>query len=103
MGNCTNLGTTATGLAAASRGSALLGLLLLGRSTLLTLLLGGLRANLAGKLNANLTLNDLLATQLGDGTLGLLLGVEVDESVPNGTASARVGRDGGRLTTNMAG
>ncbi len=48
------------------------------------------RLRLAGELNGDLALQDLLARQLLDGTLGLTRCREVDEGVTNGTVGAGV-------------
>jgi hypothetical protein len=62
----------------------------------LATLLGRLR--LACKLDRNLAVEDGLAIELLDGTLGFGWGRDVDEGVTNGTGSARVGWDGRSLT-----
>jgi hypothetical protein len=62
----------------------------------LSLLAGWLR--LAGKLNGDLALKDLLAGELSDGTLGLAGCRQVDESVADWAVGAWVLWDGGGFT-----
>lgn len=62
----------------------------------LSLLTGWLR--LAGKLDGDLALKDLLARELSNGTLGLAGGRQVDESVANWAVGAWVLWDGGGFT-----
>lgn len=78
--------TTASGLAAAGT------LTLDGTLGLLA------RLGLAGELDGDLALEDLLAGELSDGALGLAGGREVDEGVTDRAVGARVLRDGNRLT-----
>lgn len=68
----------------------------------LDLVLAGLR--LAGLLNRDLALEDLLAGKLSDGTLCLGGGGEVDEGIADGTVGAGVlgDRDGLAVTTKLA-
>lgn len=70
------------------------------RDSLLRLLLGTVSggSGLASKLDTDLSLLDLLAAELFDGTVGLLLGGEVDKGVANGTTGAGVGGDRGGFT-----
>jgi hypothetical protein len=56
------------------------------------------RLRLAGELDRDLALKDLLAGELSDGTLSLGGGREVDEGVADRAVGARVLRDGNRLT-----
>jgi hypothetical protein len=56
------------------------------------------RLGLAGELDRDLALKNLLAGELSDGTLGLGGGREVDEGVADRAVGARVLRDGNRLT-----
>lgn len=51
------------------------------------------RLGLAGELNRNLALQNLLARQLSDGTLSLAGGRKVDESVTDRALGTRVLRD----------
>jgi methyl coenzyme M reductase beta subunit len=53
---------------------------------------------LASKLNADLPLLNLLSAQLRNGTVGVLLSSKVDEGISDGTASAGISGDRGRLT-----
>jgi hypothetical protein len=75
---------------------------LLSGSLLLGSVLVARRAGLPGELNTHLPLLDLLAAELLDGTISLLLGGEVDEGITDGTTGARVGGNGGRFTVNMS-
>lgn len=84
--------TTASRLSTAAL--ATLGTLASADSTL-GLLAGWLR--LAGKLNGDLALKDLLAGELSNGTLGLAWCREVDESVTNWAVGAWVLWNGGRF------
>lgn len=65
----------------------------------LSLLAGWLR--LAGKLNGDLALKDLLAGELSDGTLGLARCRKVDKCVADWAVGAWVLGDGGRLTVGI--
>lgn len=56
------------------------------------------RLGLASELDRDLALQDLLAGELGDGTLGLAGSREVDEGVTDRAVGARVLRDRNRLT-----
>ena len=56
------------------------------------------RLGLAGKLDGDLTLQNLLARELSDGTLGLAGSRQVDKGVTDGAVGARVLRDGNRFT-----
>jgi hypothetical protein len=55
------------------------------------------RLGLAGKLDGDLTLQNLLARELSDGTLSLAGGRQVDEGVTDRAVGARVLRDRNRL------
>lgn len=55
---------------------------------------------LAGKLDRDLALEDLLARKLGDGTLRLGGGGQVDEGVADGAFGAWVLRDGDSLAAD---
>jgi len=56
------------------------------------------RLGLASELDRDLALEDLLARELGDSTVGLGGGREVDKGVTDRAVGARVLRDGNRLT-----
>lgn len=81
----------------AGGGSLRVGLPLL---LLLVLLLGSGAGSsgLAGKLNANLPLLNLVTAELFNGAVGLLLGGEVDEGVTDGATGAGIGGDRSGLT-----
>lgn len=61
---------------------------------LLVLLLGASGTRLASELDANLPLQDLLSTELSNGTIGFLLRGQVDEGITNGTSSTGMSGDG---------
>jgi len=84
----TSTATAAGGLTTASA----LTVLTVGTLSLLASSLG-----LAGKLDGDLALKDLLARELGDGTLGLSRGRQVDKGVADRAVGARVLGDGNRL------
>jgi hypothetical protein len=50
---------------------------------------------LAGKLDRDFALEDLLAGQVGDGFLCLIRGLQIDKGITNGTVRAGVDGDGG--------
>ena len=89
--------TTATTATARSAAASALGASTLGSLSLLT---SGFR--LAGKLNGNLALENLLAGELLDGTLGLGGSREVDEGVANGTVGTGVLGDGNGLAGGLS-
>lgn len=96
-----HLATTATALTTTTGGArSLLALTLSTLGVLLSLLLRGSGSGLASMLDANLPLENLFSTKLLDGTLSLLLGGQVDESVANSTAGARMSGNRGRLARN---
>jgi hypothetical protein len=71
-----------------------------GRSLAVLVLLGA-GLGLAGKLDRDLTTQDLLTAQLTNGLLGLRRGRDVDKSIANGLVRARVLRDGNGLARMM--
>lgn len=85
--------TTATRSTAASA---------LGASTLGSLSLLTSRLGLSGQLNGNLALEDLLAGELLDSTLGLGGSREVDEGVANGTVGTGVLGNGNGLAGSQS-
>ena len=88
-------GTTSTTAATATSGvAALLALSALGS-------FGSSRLGLASELHRNLAIEDALAVQLADGTLGFGGGRNIDEGVADGAGGARVGWDGCGLTEHM--
>jgi len=64
---------------------------------LASLVLIGVRLRLASELDGDLSLQDLLAAQLADGTLGFAGSREINEGVADGLVSTRVLGDGNRL------
>ena len=86
----TTRSTTSTGGLAAT--GTLAGALTVRTLSLLSLL------RLAGELDRDLALEDLLAGELCDGALGLIGGGKVDEGVADGAVGSRVLRDGNGLT-----
>jgi hypothetical protein len=93
--SATGTATTTAAAAATARGAtavALGGTLAVGDVRLLTSRLG-----LAGELDRDLALQDLLAGKLGDGALGLGGSGEVDEGVADGAVGAGVLGDGDGL------
>lgn len=91
--------TTATGAATTRCAAA-------GPIGTLTLAVGGLGLltsglGLASELNRDLALEDLLAGELLDGTLGLGRGGKVDKGVANGTVGTRVLGDRNGLTVEQ--
>ena len=99
---CTTLTTAipATSTATTGRSAAVALTSALSVGTL-SLLSGRLR--LAGKLNGDLALQNLLAAKLGDGALGLSGGGEVDEGVANRSVGARVLGNGDGLAVGKCG
>lgn len=89
--------TTATTATTRSAAASALGASTLGSLSLLTSRLG-----LAGKLNGNLALENLLAGELLDGTLGLGGSREVDEGVANRTVGTGVLGDGNGLAWGLS-
>lgn len=89
--------TSATAATATTRSSASRSL-----STTFTVgsTLGFLTSRLgsAGELNRDLSLEDLLAGELSDGTLGLGGGGKIHEGITNGAVGARVLRNGDGFT-----
>jgi hypothetical protein len=61
------------------------------------------RLGLAGELDRDLALKDLLARELGDGAVGLAGSREVDKGVTDRAVGARVLRDRNRLTVKWGG
>ena len=67
-------------------------------ATCSTLRLGLRRLRLASQLDRNLTLEDLLARELFNGSVGLVCRGKVHEGVANGAVGAGIHGDGGAFT-----
>lgn len=98
--SATTTAATATATAAARRSAAVT---LTGALSVGTLCFLSGRLRLAGKLNRNLALQNLLAAKLGNSALGLSGGREVDEGVANRSVGARVLRNGDGLAVGKCG
>ena len=86
----TATGAASTTAAAATATTTRTTLLVASLGRLLLIVLG-----LAGKLDTNLALEDILARQILDSLGGLIGGLQIDKGIANGSVGARVDGDGG--------